>query len=256
MEEKPDKKPNIMQRKGIYLLPNLFTTGSLFLGFFAIVSAMNHQFITAAIAIYVAMILDSLDGRVARLINAQSAFGAEYDSLSDMVSFGMAPGLVAYNWCLVNLNNVSLGKIGWLTAFLYVACVALRLAKFNTMLDDDNPLAKRYFFGLPCPAAAAVVASLVWVGQYYHLTGMPITIITAIITIYLALMMVSNVKYRSFKDFDLKSNVRFTAIVVVVVGYIFISFRPAQVLFIITGAYAISGPILSVWRRWRQRSKR
>ena len=191
------KSPIPARRKGIYIFPNLLTTGSLFAGFFAIIAAMHNQFENAAIAIFIAMILDGLDGRVARLINAQSAFGAEYDSLSDIVSFGISPALVAYNWSLAPLGIYGWGKFGWLSAFMYVACVALRLARFNS--QDDSPAAKRYFYGLPCPAAAAFLVSMVWVGHLMQVTGPVASIVTVVVTVIISLLQVSNVRYRSFK---------------------------------------------------------
>ena len=162
-------QPEAGKRRGIYILPNLFTTGSLFSGFYAIIAAMDHHYIPAVLAIFVALVFDGLDGRVARLINAQSPFGAEYDSLSDLVSFGIAPALVLYNWVLQPLKYEGFGHLGWLVAFLFVTCVALRLARFNTQLDHSG--AKRYFSGLPCPPAAVMMASIVWMGVHYQWSG-------------------------------------------------------------------------------------
>ena len=239
MENKQEESKNF----GIYLLPNLFTTAAIFSGFYAIVAAMNGRFSSAAIAIFIAAILDSLDGRVARMTNTQSKFGAEYDSLADIVSFGVAPALIVYSWALKPL-----GQVGWLAAFLFVAGNALRLAKFNSNLGKGG---KRYFYGLPVPASACLIAGIVWVGNRYEAGGTGLSIIMAIVMLYLSVMMVSNVKYRSFKDFDLKGKVGFTSVVFVVLLYACIALDPAHVLFVIFGLYAISGPIALGWCKAR-----
>jgi CDP-diacylglycerol--serine O-phosphatidyltransferase len=243
-EDKPDKKP----RRGIYLLPNLFTTACLFAGFYSIVAAMNGRFEAAAIAIFIAMIMDGLDGRVARLTNTQSAFGAEYDSLADMVSFGLAPALVVYVWLLSDL-----GKPGWLAAFVYTAGTALRLARFNTQVGRAD---KRYFQGLASPAAAAVIAGMVWVGQDYDLDGRKIAMLAAVITTLLGVFMVSNVRYRSFKDLDLRGRVPFVAILVVVLVFVLISIDPPQILFAGFSLYALSGPVVTLITLRRRRAER
>jgi CDP-diacylglycerol--serine O-phosphatidyltransferase len=223
------------KRRGIYLLPNLLTTAGLFSGFFAIISSMNGRFEAAAVAIFVAMIFDGLDGRVARMTNTQSEFGAEYDSMADMVSFGVAPAIVAYNWGLTGL-----GKIGWLAAFIYVAAAALRLARFNTQLGvADN----RYFQGLASPAAAALVAGLVWVGVEYDIDGQDYGIIVAIITGVAGLLMVSNFKYNSFKELNLHGKVPFVALLLIMLIFVVVATEPALVLFIAFGLYALAGPI-------------
>ncbi len=241
IEENRDKR-----RRGIYLLPNLFTTAALFAGFYSIVAAMKGVFDTAALAIFVAMIMDSLDGRVARLTNTQSDFGVEFDSLSDMVSFGVAPALVIYSWSLS-----SLGKFGWLVAFLFTATVALRLARFNTQASSED---KGYFQGLPCPAGAAVIASLVWIGQEYAFTGKAFPLLVSAITITVGLLMVSKIRYNSFKKIDLKGKVSFMAILVVVLLFIAISLNPPTVLFIAFILYALSGPVITL-HSIRQRRK-
>jgi CDP-diacylglycerol--serine O-phosphatidyltransferase len=223
------------KRRGIYLLPNLLTTAGLFSGFFAIVSSMNGRFEAAAVAIFVAMIFDGLDGRVARMTNTQSEFGAEYDSMADMVSFGVAPALVAYNWGLTGL-----GKIGWLAAFIYVAGAALRLARFNTQLGiADN----RYFQGLASPAAAALVAGLIWVGVEYDINGQDYGIIVAIVTGVSGLLMVSNFKYNSFKEVNLHGKVPFVALLLIMLIFVVVATEPALVLFIVFALYALAGPI-------------
>lgn len=223
------------KRKGIYLLPNLLTTAGLFSGFYAIVMSMNSHFEAAAVAIFVAMIFDGLDGRVARITNTQSDFGAEYDSMADMVSFGMAPALVAYNFGLTEL-----GKIGWLAAFVYVACAALRLARFNTQIGKaDN----RFFQGLASPAAAALVAGMVWVGIDYEIDGNDFGLVVALVTGISGLLMVSNFKYNSFKELDWHGKVPFVAILVVMLVFIVVATAPSLVLFIVFLLYAIAGPV-------------
>ncbi len=233
--EQPENGP-VVRARGIYLLPNLFTTAALFAGFYAIVSGMRNQFDYAAIAIFVAMVLDGLDGRVARLTKTQTAFGAQYDSLSDMVSFGIAPALVGYNWGLSEL-----GKIGWLAAFIFTATAALRLARFNI---QSGTVDKRYFIGLPSPAAAAVVAGMVWVGSEFDFSGKRISLIVAFITVAIGLLMVSRIRYYSFKEIDFKDHVPFVAILGLVMLFIIIAWNPPIVLFIMFFLYALWGPIL------------
>lgn len=223
------------QRKGIYLLPNLLTTAGLFSGFFAVVSSMNGKFEAAAVAIFVAMIFDGLDGRVARMTNTQSDFGAEYDSMADMVSFGVAPALVAYNWGLTEM-----GKLGWLAAFIYVAGAALRLARFNTQVGIAD---KRFFQGLASPAAAAVVGGLVWVGVEYDINGNDFGLIVAIVTGLSGLLMVSNFKYNSFKEVNWHGKVPFVALLLVMLVFVVVATEPALVLFIVFSLYALAGPI-------------
>lgn len=224
--------------RGIYLLPNLLTTAGLFAGFYAVVSSMNGHFISAAVAIFIAMIFDGLDGRVARMTNTQSEFGAEYDSMADMVSFGIAPGLVAYNWALF-----SFGKFGWLAAFIYVACAALRLARFNTQVGSAD---KRYFQGLASPAAAGVIASLIWVGSEYKINGEDYGLIIGIITIVVGLLMVSNFRYNSFKDVDWKGKVNFVFVLLIVLVFVVVASSPENILLIIFGLYACSGPFTTI----------
>lgn len=226
------------RKRGIYLLPNLFTTAGLFAGFYAIVSAMKGIFDLAAIAIFIAMIMDGLDGRVARLTNTQSAFGAEYDSLSDMLAFGITPALVIYNWSLY-----SLGKLGWLAAFIYTAAGALRLARFNTQIRNAD---KRYFQGLPIPAAAGVIASTVWFGSTNAIAGHTLSLLVTLITLLIAVLMVSNIRYHSFKQLDLKGRVPFVAILIMVLIFVAISLDPPTVLLLLFYAYALSGPIFTL----------
>lgn len=239
----PSKKA---RSRGIYLLPNLFTVTALFAGFYAVVVAMEGRFDNAAIAIFVAMIMDSLDGRIARMTHTQTAFGAQFDSLSDMVSFGIAPALVVYSWALIHV-----GKVGWLAAFIYAVAVALRLARFNTQLSKKPD--KRYFQGLASPAGAATIASMVWVGQDYGLQGMTVNLIAAVITVMIGFLMVSNFRYRSFKDLNLKGKVPFIVILFIVLVYVLISIDPPQVLFALFIIYALSGPVATLMH-WRHRS--
>ena len=236
---------NRVRRRGIYLLPNLFTTAALFAGFYAIVQAMNTRFDQAAVAIFIAMVLDSLDGRVARLTRTQSAFGAEYDSLSDMVSFGVAPALVVYEWALKGM-----GKLGWIAAFVYVAGAALRLARFNTMLEVAD---KRWFTGLPSPSAAALVAGFVWIIDDYAIDPGGLRWWAWAVTLFAGLTMVSNVKYYSFKAINLKRSVPFVAAFVIVLAVALLSYQPAIVLFAAFVAYGLSGYIGSAWMTWRRR---
>ena len=226
------------RHRGIYLLPNLFTTAALFAGFYAIVAAMNGRFEAAAVAIFIAMVLDGLDGRVARLTNTQSDFGAEYDSLSDMVSFGLAPALVAYEWALSGM-----GKIGWLAAFIYTAGAALRLARFNTQVGTAD---KRYFQGLASPSAAAIVAGMVWVGVEYGVSGADLKETAAVLTLACGLLMVSNIRYYSVKDLDFKGKVPFFAILVVVLIFVLVTVHPPTVLFGSFLLYALSGPVTTI----------
>jgi CDP-diacylglycerol--serine O-phosphatidyltransferase len=240
-----------LKTRGIYLLPNLFTITALFAGFYAIVVAMEGRFDNAAIAIFVAMILDGLDGRIARFTQTQTAFGAQLDSLSDMVSFGVAPALVVFIYGLLHI-----GKIGWLAAFIFTVCAALRLARFNLIGKVD----RRYFKGLPSPPAAATIASMVWLGFDFEWRGVGFNIFAAIVTIIIGLLMVSNFPYRSFKDFDIRGKVPFVVILMIVFFYVIISIEPPLILFAIAIVYALSGPVLALWnfqkhRRFNKRNK-
>ncbi|BBL71637.1 CDP-diacylglycerol--serine O-phosphatidyltransferase [Methylogaea oryzae] len=247
MEEPNSSKRR--RRSGIYLLPNLMTTGALFSGFYAITAAISGHFELAVIAIFAAMVLDGLDGRVARLTNTQSEFGAQYDSMSDLVSFGAAPALVMFVWSLSTL-----GKLGWVAAFVHCAGAALRLARFNTQLGTAD---KRYFQGLPSPAAAAVLAGYVWVGVVYDFQGASVSMVSLVLTVLTGLLMVSNVRYYSFKEVDWKGKVPFVVIIVVMLGFAVVLAQPSLMLFLIFLGYAVSGPALtlSMLRKWRQERK-
>jgi CDP-diacylglycerol--serine O-phosphatidyltransferase len=235
------------RRKGIYILPNLFTLAALFGGFYSVVMAMNGRFDQAAVGVFCAMVLDSLDGRVARMTNTQSAFGEQMDSLSDMVSFGAAPALIAYEWALKGL-----GRWGWIAAFVYCACAALRLARFNV---NTGVVDKRYFQGLPSPAAAALIAGLIWIvtdsgirGNDY-LLGVSIPWIMFGLALYAGLTMVTNVPFYSFKDVSMKKSVPFAAIVLIALGIAVINIHPPTVLFGLFVVYGLSGYAIYGWRR-------
>ncbi|EAQ67472.1 phosphatidylserine synthase [Marinomonas sp. MED121] len=237
-DDKASVKP---PHKGIYLLPNLFTTAALFAGFYAIIAAMNGDFIHASVAIFIAMILDGLDGRVARMTGTQSAFGAEYDSLSDMVSFGVAPALISFTWVLSPL-----GKIGWVAAFIYVVGAALRLARFNTMLGVEE---KRYFTGLPSPAAAAIIAGIIWAANSQGVAPDDIKYLMAFVVPAVGLLMVSNVKYRSFKDLNMKGKVSFIKLVAVVLLLVLVTIEPDLILASVFVIYGLSGLIGYMMRK-------
>jgi CDP-diacylglycerol--serine O-phosphatidyltransferase len=229
------------RRKGIYVLPNLFTLAALFGGFYAIVMAMNQRFDLAAVGIFCAMVLDSLDGRVARMTNTQSAFGEQMDSLSDMVSFGAAPALVAYEWALRGL-----GRWGWFAAFVYCACAALRLARFNV---NTGVVDKRYFQGLPSPAAAALMAGFVWLMTDLGFAGTQVHWYIFAIALYAGLTMVTNVPFYSFKDVQMKKSVPFIVIVLIALGIAAVSTHPPSVLFGLFVVYGLSGYVVYFWRR-------
>lgn len=249
--EKPHKSlihPEI-RRRGIYLLPNLFTTAALFAGFYAIVQAMNQRFSEAAVAIFIAMVLDGLDGRVARLTHTQSEFGAEYDSLSDMVCFGAAPALIMYEWALKDL-----GRFGWISAFVFCAGAALRLARFNTNIEVID---KRFFQGLPSPAAAALVAGLIWVIDDFGIQRAEvIRAIAAAVTLFAGITMVSNIPFYSFKDINLRRSVPFWAVLLIVLAMTLISSNPPMILFLLFVAYSISGYAYWAWKLYRPRESR
>ncbi|MCH9691942.1 MAG: CDP-diacylglycerol--serine O-phosphatidyltransferase [Gammaproteobacteria bacterium] len=243
IEEEVSASGKKVRARGIYLLPNLITTGALFSGFYAIVAGMGGNFEAAAIAIFVAMLLDGLDGRVARLTNTQSAFGVQYDSLSDMVSFGLAPALVVFSWALDKL-----GKFGWAAAFIYVACGALRLARFNTQVGTVD---KNFFIGLNSPSAAAIVASMVWAGFDLEV-GSGLAFIVGVVTIAVGLLMVSNIRYSSFKGVDFKGRVPFVMMLAVILIFALVTIDPPRVLMSIAIVYTFSGPVAWIWRRLRK----
>ena len=249
-------------RRGIYWLPNLLTTVALFAGFYAIVQAVGGRFEQAAIAIFVALVFDGLDGRVARLTRTQSAFGAEYDSLADMVAFGVAPALVVYVWALKDfawMQDITVlgpwlsNKLGWIAAFVYCACAALRLARFNTTLEVAD---KRFFQGMPSPAAACLLAGMVWAVNEYHVRGAEVKWLAWGLTMFAGLTMVSNLKFYSGKDINLRRSVPFSAVVGIALGLIFlitVSSTLPEMLFTLFVAYGLSGYGIWLWERIKGR---
>ena len=243
----------IKTKRGIYLLPSIITTFALFAGFYSIVASVNGDFTLSAISIMIAMLWDTLDGRIARLTNTQSAFGAEYDSLSDLVSFGLAPALLVYEWSLSDL-----GRIGWLAAFIYLACAALRLARFNTQVGATD---KRYFQGLPSPASAGVIASMIWLKfwnfEYFDFGVVSLSYYIGIaITIMCGLLMVSNVRYFSFKEFDSTDKASFRFLLLTVLSFILLLYKPNIVLFTGFFLYMLSGPFITILGIYKRKQKK
>jgi CDP-diacylglycerol--serine O-phosphatidyltransferase len=244
-EEEVSEGGKSVRKRGIYLLPNLLTTGAMFAGFFAVIAGMGGDFRSACIAIIVAMFLDGLDGRVARMTKTQSAFGAEYDSLSDMLAFGVAPALICFSWSLSQLGN-----IGWTAAFVYVACAALRLARFNVQLGTTD---KKYFVGLASPSAAGVVVFMVWTFHEYQLESNAfIAIITAIVTFLSGILMVVNIRYYSFKDLD-RNRVPFVVMLAFIMIIVIVSWDPPTVLWLMAIVYASSGPAMAIYDRRKRK---
>jgi len=241
------------RRRGIYLLPNLFTTSALLAGFYAIIAGYGGRYESAAIAILVAMILDGLDGRVARLTNTTSAFGAQYDSMSDMVSFGVAPAFLVYAWSLSGMSTVYYGHLGWVITFFYTACCGLRLARFNVQVGTTD---KRFFQGLACPAAAAVMALMVWVTTDLGISGRELVFTSLLVTLCTGLLMVSSFVYYSFKDFGSNKRVPFVVVLCLVLIMVFTSVDPPKVLLAAFSAYALSGPLHAAYRWIRKRRRR
>lgn len=247
MQDFGSAKPSL-RKQGIYLLPNLFTLAALFAGFYGVVQAMGSRFEVAAIAVFIAMILDGMDGRVARMTHSQSAFGAEFDSLSDMVSFGVAPALIAYEWQLRYL-----GKIGWSIAFIYCACAALRLARFNTMIGTAD---KRWFTGVPSPAAAALVTGLVWISHAYGYNDWKyISWVCLVFTGFAGISMVVNTKFWSFKEIHIRRRVPFFSMLIVIVGILVFMWEPSLVLFGFFVLYGLSGYVIAILRFFKKRNR-
>ena len=234
--------------KGIYLLPNLMTTAALFAGFYAVIAGIQGNFEQGAIAILIAMVFDGLDGRIARMTNSCSDFGAEYDSLADMISFGLAPAILIFQWALMDF-----GKLGWLVAFIYTVAAALRLARFNTQVGVAD---KRYFQGLPSPAAAALLAGLIWVVESNQIDLAITPVVALVLTVFAGLMMVSNTRFSSFKELNLKDKVPFVTLLVVVLIFVVITIKPAIILFLIFLTYAISGPVITLLTLKKARAMR
>ena len=252
MISEPSSEPR--RPRGVYLLPNLFTTAALFCGFYAIIAALQNRFELAAVAVFVAMVLDGLDGRVARLTHTESEFGAQYDSMADLVSFGIAPALIMYEWALGSMASMGpfLSKLGWLAAFFYTVMAALRLARFNVQLGSTD---KRYFIGLPSPSAAAIVTGFVWFGTDLGLTGTQLLWPALVVTVGAGALMFSNILYLSFKQVDLRGPVPFVAALLVVLLFVLTSMDPPKVLFGGFLIYGLSGPLLFLVRL-RQRVRR
>ncbi|MDQ2069436.1 CDP-diacylglycerol--serine O-phosphatidyltransferase [Natronospira bacteriovora] len=251
---KTTKRSSIVGRRGIYLLPNLFTTAAMFAGFFAMIAAMNGEFRAAGVAVLVAMVLDGVDGRVARLTGTESEFGREYDSLSDLVSFGLAPAMIVYNWGMGVLGDEPWwwwAQISWLVAFFFAVAAALRLARFNTRAATTD---RRYFQGLPSPSAAACIAFGAWLLAQLELHTAFMLPVVYLLAVAIAALMVSNFSYYSFKDLDLAGGrVPFTYAILIPSSFILIALAPAPVLFAGFFLYALSGPVLALWRRYYRR---
>lgn len=243
------------RKRGIFLLPNLFTTGTLFAGFYSIIAATQDRFAVAAIAIFVAMLTDMLDGRVARLTHAESDFGIQYDSLADLVAFGLASGLLAYLYSLNTLAAYSdvVGKLGWLAAFFYAASAALRLARFN--ITRGGSVEKKVFLGLPSPAAAGLLVGFIWVGADFGFSGETLVLPVFVLTVAAGVLMVCNIRYNSFKDFDFGGRVPFRYILFMLIGFVLIILDPPRVLFAAFLLYALSGPVMALRRRQRKRQR-
>ena len=245
------------RKKGIYLLPNLFTTGAMFAGYYSIIASINGKYETAAIFIFIAALLDGLDGRVARLTNTQSDFGVQYDSLSDLVSFGLAPSILMFTWALQSLGEIHpvMGKIGWLASFIYAVSAALRLARFNVQVEVID---KAYFQGLPSPAAAGLLASFVWAAEDLGLSTHDLRFVALPLTVITGLLMVSRFRYYSFKTLPIKERVSFGWILLLVGIFVLLALDPPKVLFVTAFSYALSGPVLTLvqLRRARQAKNR
>lgn len=241
-EEIVDEGGKQIRRRGIYLLPNLLTLGALFSGFYAIIAGMSGNFNEAGWAIFIAAVFDGLDGRIARLTNTQSAFGAQFDSLSDMVSFGMAPALIMFSWALAPL-----GRVGWAASFIYMSCAALRLARFNVQLGTVD---KRFFMGLQSPLAAGLVTFVPWVASKYALEVSPlIAYLAAMLTVFAGLLMISNYKYFSFKELHFKGTVPYMVFIFTVVLLVVVAQNPHEVLLTMCVVYALSGPAIALYRK-------
>ena len=242
------------RRRAVYLLPNLFTTAGLFAGFYAIVAAMGEKFHIAAIAVIVAMLLDGIDGRVARMTGTQSDFGAQYDSMADLVSFGLAPALVMYKWSLVSMVELGgqWGKVGWLAAFFYAAMAAMRLARFNVQIGQVD---KRYFYGLASPSAATLLVSFIWLAEDLDWSGSALWIPALSLTVIAGALMVSPVLYYSFKEVKRKDRIPYLGILLVVLALILVAIDPPKVIFAVFFAYAVSGPVYWLVRMRRKRMR-
>ncbi len=248
-----DESPQTRRSRGVYLLPNLLTTGTLFAGFYAIVAAIDGNFGRAGVAVFVAMLFDGLDGRVARWTNTQSEFGKQYDSLSDMVAFGVAPAIVVYQWGIEGIYEYGRlwGRLGWLATFFYAVAAALRLARFNSRADTGTD--KKYFEGLPSPSAAATVAGFIWLASDFGLSGLPALILAFLVTVIIGALMVSQFSYWSGKELNLEGRVPWAYAALIPLAYVVVSLRPPETLFGLFGLYAASAPLYWAWRKLRRR---
>jgi CDP-diacylglycerol--serine O-phosphatidyltransferase len=251
----PDEALPAPRRRAIYLLPNLLTTGTLFAGFYGIVASIDGHYAPACIAVFVAALLDGLDGRLARLTHTESEFGKQYDSLADMVAFGMAPAIIVYLWGLKALAEYgwAWGKLGWLAAFLYTVAAALRLARFNVGSKTGD---RRFFEGLPSPSAAGLVSSMVWLETDLELGGLPALTVSTVVTVIAGILMVSRFAYYSFKELGPRGRISFAYVFVIPLVFVLIALDPPRVCFIIAATYALSGIVMAVWRRQRRYSGR
>ncbi len=234
-----------LQRRGVYLIPNLLTTSALFAGFYSIISSMNGDFEKACIAIFIAQLLDGADGRVARMTHTQSEFGAQYDSMSDIIAFGLAPALLAFQWSLFDMH-----KAGWVAAFIFVAGAALRLARFNVQIGKVD---KKYFVGLASPAGAAVIWASIWTMEVSNISGDQVRYLMLVLVPLIGVMMVSPIRYFSFKEISAQRRIPFFALLAIVLGLSLIALDPARVLFGMAFSYAISGPILELVSKIRRK---
>jgi CDP-diacylglycerol--serine O-phosphatidyltransferase len=250
MESSEKKRP-----KGVFLLPNMLTTAALFAGFYSIISGINGEYVPAVVAVIVAGVLDGLDGRVARLTNTQSEFGVQYDSLSDLISFGLAPALLAFNWSLSSLREISplAGKLGWLAAFIFVACAALRLARFNTQAETSD---KRYFQGLASPAAAGTMVSIVWFFNDQGISGETVRWLMLLVTVALGLLMFSRVRYFSGKSWPIGDRIPIGFLFLLVLMLVLLAIDPPTVLMVTGVAYVVSGLVITLLGRAQWKSRR
>lgn len=248
------ERPSAVPRKGIYLLPNLLTMGCLFFGFYAVVAAIDGNFERAAISVFAAMAFDGLDGRVARLTGTETLFGKEFDSLADMVAFGLAPAIVCYQWGIERIAEYGTAwfRFGWVAAFFYAAATAMRLARFNARSATAD---KRYFEGLPSPSGAACVAAFVWLAHKYDVVGLPGLVLAFTVTAASGTLMVSRFSYRSFKDFAMGERVRYSGLLAVPLVFGLIALDPPLVLFVLFGGFAVSGPLVWLWRKVRRKPR-
>ena len=253
--EEPSQRMRNMRHRGIYLFPNVVTTGVLFAGFYGIVAAIDGNYPRSAVALFIAMVLDGLDGRLARLTGTESEFGKQYDSLADLVAFGVAPAIIVYQWGLVRLAEYGWiwGKLGWLAAFIYAASAALRLARFNVMAPSED---RRFFEGLPSPSAAALVTFMVWLATDMDWSGGFALALASLITPLAGALMVSHLAFYSFKEVSPGSRISFTFALAIPLTLVLIAIDPPKVLFAMAAGYAVSGPLVTLWRQRAARHRK